>query len=88
MALVRRAASESRSNRPYLMVDEGLWSFFHREWRRIDREWRSALTVGDVQDNPDMLHAVAAGVAAARRELREVVAAFAHEFPGNYILPI
>jgi hypothetical protein len=81
------------------MVDEALWSFFHKEWRRIEREWRGSLRVEDVElvlapgtytkrVSNGMLEAVAQGVASARAELRATVRKMAPDFPGTYLVPI
>jgi len=82
------------------MVDEGLWSFFHKEWRRIEGEWRGgALTCADIalrvapgsyskNVSPGVLEGLAMGVKAARDELRATVRKMAPDFPGSYLVPV
>lgn len=85
--------------RTALWVDVSLWDFFHKEWRRIEREWRGGLRVRDVElvlaqgtytklVSPGMLEAVASGVAAARAELRATIKKMAKDFPGPYLVPV
>lgn len=85
--------------RDHVMVDEGLWSFFHKEWARIEREWRGGLKVSDVElvpaadtytklVSPGILEAIALGVSAARDELRAQVRRMAPDFPGTYLVPV
>lgn len=82
------------------MVSEGLWSLFHSEWRRIEREWRGgSLTIADIElvtapgsytkkVSSGMLEAVAMGVESARSELRASVRKMAPDFPGSYLVPV
>ena len=85
--------------RSHVMVDESIWSYFHAQWRQIERDWRGALTVGNVQlvlaegsytklESSGMLEAVAAGVKAARDELRAEILRMAKDFPGAYLVPV
>ncbi len=85
--------------REHVMVDESIWLYFHKEWRRIEREWRGSLTVGDVQlvvapgsysklESTGMLEAIALGMSAARSELRAEVRRMAKDFPGAYLVPV
>lgn len=86
--------------REHVMVEQWVFDHFHREWRRIEREWRNGgLKIEDVALRPDpasyskmldpgMFEAVAAGVNAARAELRAWVRAMAKESPGAYLVPV
>jgi hypothetical protein len=85
--------------REHVMVDESIWAYFHKEWRRIDREWRGAVTVGNAQlvlaegsytklESSGFLEGVAQGVRAARAELRAEVRRMAKDFPGAYLVPV
>ena len=69
------------------------------QWRQIERDWRGALTVGNVQlvlaegsytklESSGMLEAVAAGVKAARDELRAEILRMAKDFPGAFLVPV
>ena len=103
MARTRRAAAPEFGTwvpvREHVMVDESIWRYFHDEWRRIEREWRTGLTVGDVQmvlaqgsytklESPGMLEAVAGAVRAARAELRAEIRRMAKDFPGAFLVPV
>jgi hypothetical protein len=81
------------------MVSESLWAHFHREWRRIDRDWRTGTKVDDVAlriaddsysrlVSSGMLEAIAMGVNSARDELRVMIRKLAPDFPGTYLVPV
>ena len=72
---------------PHFMVDEPNFHAFHREWKRIGREWRSGLTI-EMAQTPGMLDAIRLGIDSARAELCEQMRAIAQHCPGPYLVSV
>lgn len=62
------------------MVDESLWSFFHRSWRQIDADWRGTMTADTI--------GIAQAIEAEREALRAEVRKMAPGMGGPYLVPV
>lgn len=82
--MARRLGDGPASNRPFVMVDRGLFDLFHRRSAEIEREWSGAWQTGD----PAVVSAATDAVRYARAELREEVRRLAEAMPGPCLLPV
>jgi hypothetical protein len=73
--------------RHFVMVNESLRTVFRERWREIDREWRTGLTLG-MLEQPGFLDTIAICVEAARDELRAWVRYHAKDYPGMHLIPV
>jgi hypothetical protein len=69
-------------HRAFVLVDKDAFTYFHREWNRIDKMWPH---FGD----PDHWDAIRGLRDFARNELRkEIVERHSLGFVGNYLVPV